>query len=211
MKPHYKEYLLAASHRFLNIDVTNKCMLGCRWCHRSNKEEAEYMNFKIKNSYDIPLDSFRKLCDFFQDDIVLCGQISDPIFHPKLDELLKIMKDEYPDKRFIIATAANLRNIEQYKKLFELTGKNTVWRFGLDGLPDTSFIYRKRQNSQLVYDAMLLAASSGIETEWHYIIFNYNKHQIEQAQQIAQENNIYFYLKRNRGQDLEESGGNIKK
>lgn len=61
-------------------------------------------------------------------------------------------------------------------------------------MPDTSFMYRKNQNSQLIFDAMMLGKSMGKNITWQFIVFGFNEHQIDVAKQIAKENNIMFKL-----------------
>lgn len=188
-----------------NIELTFRCPLQCPQCMRkvthlaNQKDHKDYPKYqifknKVSNSFDIELDNLRKLLDFFDDDISFCGQFSDPIYHAKFFDILDICTNEYPDKKFKIHTAAHQKNIEWYKIAFEKSGKNVRWIFGLDGLVDTSFIYRQNQKSQLVFDAMLLASSMEIDTVWQYIVFGHNEHQIEQATEIAKKHGIILKL-----------------
>lgn len=178
-----------------NIDLTYRCPLACPLCMRAHlrrgyPEKKALMKEKISASSDMPLDDFKKICDFFQNTITLCGQLSDPIYHTQFYEILKICSNEYPDTKFNIQTAAHQKNIDWYKKAFELSGKNVHWIFGLDGLPDVSHLYRKNQNSQLIYDAMMLGREMGVNIRWQMIIFDFNEHQIEEVKLICQEKGI---------------------
>lgn len=178
---------------FCNIDLTNKCNLGCTQCMRYALEDPNLrgtdkhkrIQDTVNSSYDISLQDLHKLIDFFNK-ISYCGNISDPIFYKWFDELLEISKN-YPKKRFQIHTAASQKNFAWYKKHLDNTPKNTKWIFGLDGLPDTSFNYRRRQNSQLVYDAMIYGAEHNVRVVWQFIVFPYNEHQIETAKKIAEQ------------------------
>ena len=131
----------------------------------------------------MPVEDFNKIIHFF-DNIMFCGQISDPVRHPKFKQLLDIMA-LHQDKKFAIATAANQKNIEWYEDAFNRHGDNVTWTFGLDGLPNTSFLYRIKQNSQLIYDAMLLGAKLGKNVRWQFIVFDHNEHQIEEAKKLT--------------------------
>jgi MoaA/NifB/PqqE/SkfB family radical SAM enzyme len=182
-----------------NIELTNKCPLQCLQCERSllkssDLDDKNYIKQKIKESFDIDLNSFRKLCHFFDNTIALCGQFSDPIYHENFFEILKICSTEFPDKKFKIHTAAHQKNLDWYEQAFNLTGKNVKWIFGLDGLPNTSFLYRKNQNSQLIFDAILLGKKMKINVVWQFIAFKYNEHQINSAKKICEEKNIEFKL-----------------
>jgi len=178
-----------------NIDLTYRCPLACPLCMRANLHSKNpriktLMKEKIAASSEMPLDDFRKLCDFFQKTISFVGRLSDPVYHTKFYEILKICSNEYPYTKFNIQTAAHQKNIDWYKKAFELSGKNVHWIFGLDGLPDVSHLYRKNQNSQLIYDAMMLGREMGVNIGWQMIIFDFNEHQIEQVKLICQKRGI---------------------
>lgn len=177
-----------------NIDLTYRCPLACPLCMRANLRSEnpqikEAMKKKISASSDIALDEFRKLCDFFTH-MSFVGRLSDSVYHPKFYEILQICSNEYPHNKFSIHTAAHQKNIDWYKKAFELTENNIIWVFGLDGLPDVSHLYRKNQNSQLIYDAMMLGREMGVDIVWQMIIFDFNEHQIEQVKSICQERGI---------------------
>lgn len=179
-----------------NIDLTYKCNLGCSQCMRHVLEEDTSAKEKFKNklsaSSDLPLQDLDKILDFF-DSVGFCGGLSDPIFYPYIDQLLEKCST-FKNKAYTIHTAATQKNIEWYNKIFDITPENVTWVFGLDGLADTSYIYRKRQNSLLLFDAMILAAKKNVKVEWQYIVFPYNRIQIDKAKEIAKENNINLTL-----------------
>ena len=50
--------------------------------------------------------------------------------------------------------------------------------------------YRIKQNSELVFEAMFLGAKLSKKVIWQFILFDFNQHKIEKAQQIAKNNNI---------------------
>lgn len=185
----------------LNIDLGTKCNLRCHLCQRAylthQKEPSKAKQLfidKMRKSKEISLDNLRKMFAFSKNNIALCGQISDPILHSKFLDILDLM-NEYPNvNMFRIATAANGPSLEWYKNAFERTPKNCRWVFGIDGLPDTSMIYREGQNSQLVWDAMMLGNDMGVDVSWQYIVFEYNVHQIKEALRIAEEKNMRIVI-----------------
>lgn len=182
-----------------NIELTFRCKLQCSQCTRDllfngNQKEKTYMKEKLSKSSEIDLNDFKKLCNFFNNKIALCGQISDPIFHTKFFDILKICSNEFSNKTFKIHTAAHQKNLEWYKTAFDLTNDNITWIFGLDGLPETSHQYRKNQNSQLIYDAMMLGKEMGKNIVWQFIVFGFNYNQIEVARNICIEKKISFKL-----------------
>lgn len=178
-----------------NIELTNKCGLRCAQCVRAYLELPKtdkrhiMMREKIDESGDIPLQDLRKICEFFDNNISFCGQFSDPVFHKKFYDILRMLA-EFPEKTFRIHTASNQKDLEWYRKAFELSGDNVIWMFGLDGLVDTSPIYRKGQNAQLIYDAMVLGASMGKRIVWQFIVFGHNEHQVPMAIELAKKHKM---------------------
>ena len=190
-----------------NVETSSKCSLHCPQCTRAKlqapKDSNKYKEIKtrINNGFDLSLKDAEKLLRFFDTGVMLCGQLSDAIFWPDLFPFLEFSKT-YPNKNIRIMTAASQKNIEWYRTAFELSHKKVTWAFGIDGLKDTSMIYRIGQNSKLLFDAMLLGRTLGVKIEWHYIVFDYNLHQIEEAKDFANRHGIILNLvKSNRGSD----------
>ena len=188
-----------------NIETSSKCSLQCPQCTRAKLQESKDSNkykeikMRIDNGFALPLKDAEKLLRFFDSGVMLCGQLSDPVFWPDLFAFLEFSKT-YPNKNIRIMTAASQKNIEWYKTAFELSHNNVTWAFGLDGMKDTSMIYRVGQNSELLFDAMILGKSLGIKIEWHYIVFDYNINSIAEAKDFASTYGILLNLvKSNRG------------
>lgn len=200
-----------------NIELTYKCPLECCQCLRKtiksqNVVQRNYIKEKIALSDDISLDNFRKLCVFFNNCIALCGQFSDPIYHKDFFKILKICSYEFSNKKFKIHTAAHQKNLDWYRQAFNITENNVSWIFGLDGLPNSSHLYRKNQNSQLIYDAMLLGKEMKKKIIWQFIAFKFNEHQIDTARNICSNTGIVFKLvKTNRtGGEIESASKELR-
>ena len=71
-------------------------------------------------------------------------------------------------------------------------GKNVEWIFAIDGLPKDSNKYRINQDGEKLYDIMLRCASFGVNTQWQYIVFNYNEKDVETCKSIAHQHGIKF-------------------
>jgi MoaA/NifB/PqqE/SkfB family radical SAM enzyme len=193
-----------------NVETSNRCSLKCLQCTRAklqfNKDSKQYNEIKnrIASGFDLEIQQAKKLLEFFDKGIFLCGQLSDPVLWPNLLEFLELSKN-YPDKYIGIHTAASQRNIEWYKEAFSLSGKNVTWKFGIDGLDNISELYRVGQNSKLMIEAMLLAKSMNVNIEWHFIVFKHNEHQLKQVREFSKTYNIsLFLIKSNR------SGGGVE-
>lgn len=175
--------------KVIDIDITNKCGLACPGCQRQKIYNGDQSKIPGR---DITLKEFEMISNFFEE-VVFCGRISDPIYHPQFLDILKICSKK-SDKRFVIRHASVINDFLFYKKCFLLSKiKNNIsWTFGLDGLPEKSHIYRKKQNGKLLFEVMKLCAKMGVKTQWDYIIFNYNINDIETCREMAKNNGIKF-------------------
>ena len=94
----------------INLDITHRCTLQCRRCNRA----IFAARGQRVPGEDMTTENFKKILNFFEE-ITFCGQISDPIFHPKFIDFLKLCKD----KKVTVHTAASHKKEEWYKKAFE--------------------------------------------------------------------------------------------
>ena len=173
------------SDRKINIESTFRCPLECPKCQR---QSIRRLGFKMPGE-DMPWEDFLKIAKFFKDGLIFCGQISDPIFNPKMIEMLKYCYDN--NIPIYINTAASQKSIKWYKKAFDVNPK-AKWVFGIDGLPKDSHKYRINQDGPKLFEVMKLCAKKGLTTRWQYIVFNYNEYDIEEARQLAKDNDIEF-------------------
>ena len=186
-------------NRLPNVETSHRCPLRCPQCTRAKlqrpKDTKGYREIKerIVNGFDLPLHDAKKILNFFNDGVMLCGSISDPVYWPYLYDFLEF-SSKYPQKKIQIHTSANQKNLDWYKKAFSLSHSNVYWKFGLDGLPDTSPIYRIGQDSDLIFSAMRLGSSMNINVSWQFIVFEHNKNQIDQAREIAKSHGIELHL-----------------
>ena len=63
-----------------NMDLSHRCILRCPQCLRQKVEGLP----RIKRSFDIGKPEFRKILNYYDNQITFCGQISDPIYHLSL-------------------------------------------------------------------------------------------------------------------------------
>lgn len=182
--------------RSINIDTGNKCTLECASCVRQIYKKY---NWTIPGD-DLTLSQFDTLTNYFKK-VSFCGTYSDPIFNPNFIEILKLCKKK--NIKTEISTAASQRPERWYKEAFEANDK-AVWVFGIDGLPKDSHKYRTHQKGEYLFDIMLWAHYQKIPVQWQYIVFDYNKSDIEEAKYLAKFHNIkivFVYSERNFNKD----------
>ena len=178
--------MLDFTTRHLTMDLGSKCTLECSKCLRQHLKAAK----RPILGKDITPDQFKKLINYFRG-FSFCGQVSDPIFNVHFHELLKMCYDA--NKFVSVHSAASQRSKAWYKKAFE-TNPNARWIVGIDGLPYQSFLYRKNQDGEHLFEMMKMGVKMGVRMAWQYIVFSYNEDNVEKAKQLAKENNIHLRL-----------------
>lgn len=176
------------SRRSINIDITFRCPLQCPRCQR----QMSHLNHGKKvPGYDLSLSEIDKLSDFYKS-FIFCGQLSDPVHHPKFPEILKILYDK--KNHCEIHNAASQKSLEYYIKCFKANPK-ADWIFGIDGLPEESCLYRINQDGQKLFKIMCESKKYLTRTPtWQYIAFSYNENHIEQAKKMAKDVGVRFLL-----------------
>lgn len=193
----YQDYIKAQIKRLPNTDLSNKCILQCAFCERQRVHKGELIGkTKVKLSSDMSFEDFQKIIHTFQG-VNLCGQLSDPIYHPNLIQYLQYASDS--NKQIHIHTNGSGKKKSFWKEAFSIQHP-IVWTFGIDGLDQkTCNLHRIGQNFHQSFKAMLLGSKSNHHIIWQFIPFQHNEHQIERAKDIARKHNIRFLiLKSNR-------------
>ena len=184
-----------------NMDLSHRCILRCPQCLRQKVEGLP----RIKRSFDIGKPEFRKILNYYENQITFCGQISDPIYHPDFLAFLEMMNGLGKGLR-VATNGTNDKSGNMDDKWWEKAysyglGEN-CWVFGVDGLDEKSELYRIGSNFKQVWETMKMGVQAGHPIVWQFIIFGYNEHEIEQAKEIAHKEGITLLLiKTNRGFD----------
>jgi len=164
----------------INLDITNRCRLQCPKCMRQ-----AYPNLH-KRGRDISLENIEKISKGFKD-LLFCGQMGDPIYHPKFDKIMDICKNNQVQ----VSTNGSGKSPSWYKQIHKIN-PNIKWIFGLDGLPEQSHIYRVNQDGLKVFENMKMLSAMGGFVIWQYIVFRYNENDLTKAKILADQYNMEF-------------------
>ena len=135
-------------HKRLNIDLSHRCPLECLRCGR----QRSFTNKGLKvPGRDLTISEYNKILDWFPR-ISFCGQYSDPIHHPKINELLEIAYKR--NTKVEVHLASSLKPIKHYISAFK-ANPNANWIFGIDGMPEESKKYRVNQDGRKLFNIML--------------------------------------------------------
>tara|TARA_B100001094_G_scaffold320465_1_gene366722 strand:- start:3518 stop:4129 length:612 start_codon:yes stop_codon:yes gene_type:complete len=168
----------------VNIDIGIRCPLQCPKCSR--QEIYKKNNLKIPGK-DMSIDIFNKISDHYKK-VIFCGQVSDPIHHPKLITFLEILKKK--GRETSVHTASGHKSKDWFIKAFKAhTGAR--WLFGIDGLPSVSNTYRINQDGVKLFNIMLEARKYlELKPVWQYIVMDFNEIYLKECLKIADENNL---------------------
>ena len=176
------------SKKGINIDISNRCPLECMRCQRQT-------NFTLEGrkvyGRDATMDEIRKLSDYFSS-FNFCGQLSDPVHHPKFVEILEYLYNK--DIQVTVHNASSQKPMKWYIKAFQAHPK-AKWIFAIDGLPEESNMYRINQDGEKLYKVMLEAKKHLKQTpSWQFIVFSYNEHNLEKAKKMAVDEGLMFIV-----------------
>jgi hypothetical protein len=179
----------------LNFEPHSICRLRCPGCFMREdglhqKGSKKYFADAWDKRYTIPLEKYKIIFEVFKY-MEFCGNLSDPIYHPEFVDTLKYLKGKGTKINF--RTNGSGKSKRWWKEVFELCeGENWWWTFALDGLPEDSHIYRKKQNGEQVWEMMKYGKTLGAEIEWQWIVFKYNQNDLNHGQLLADQHNIQF-------------------
>jgi len=168
----------------VNLDISFRCPLECLRCSR--QQDFGRFNEPVWGQ-DIPIETIDKITDAYKS-VNFCGQLSDPVHHPKFIEILELCFKKWIN--VTVHNASSAKSESWYIKAFKAHPQANWW-FGIDGLPWESHKYRKNQDGVKLFNIMLKAKEHLLrKPSWQYIIFKYNEEHKEQAKRMALENDV---------------------
>jgi MoaA/NifB/PqqE/SkfB family radical SAM enzyme len=177
----------------IEIETNTICNSFCPICIRYvEREEGLFLNPRLKNNQLLDVSIIDKI---FSDPIVaeevyvdLIGTAGEPIAHPKFLEIIEIILRYRPKANFNIHTNGGIRSPEFFRKLGKIMhDQPNASRvcFSIDGLEDTNHIYRVGVKWERIMENLRAYISTGANATWQFVIFDHNKHQIEEAKKLA--------------------------
>jgi len=170
----------------IDLECTTFCNLACPECNRTLDEDNLS---SILNTTHITLENcktwFKPNELINLTDVRFCGAIDEALMNPELTDILDFFLDEFKIKYIDIRTNGAVRTPEFWTKLVNHLPPKHIIVFGLDGLEDTLHIYRVGADYKKVINNAKAFIDAGGIASWQFIEFEHNKHQIEEAKQLA--------------------------
>ena len=197
--PYYDTGVFKGSRK-IQIDVTHRCRLGCPKCSRfiSHGPNEGQRRQVLKDEFTVE-DIVKIVGDGWQyRNYNFCGSIGDPIYNPHYINIIKYIREHSKSRSLHIQTHTNGsgKTAEWWREFFSVMNPNRdEVVFGVDGLKDTAHLYRKYIRFDDSIEAMKIGAEMGFKlNQWQFIVFKFNQHQVEEAQKLAKDIGIRFFV-----------------
>lgn len=186
----------------LHIEPSSYCNARCPGCPRNGYGYPLKGLFKETN---LSLPYFKKLLAELPniEFITYCGNHGDPMMHPDIAEIVSLGNTNQS-----ISTNGSIGRLETYEKLAKLKCKII---FGIDGLEDTNHLYRQGVSWQKLMERVHTFIDAGGNATWQFILFDHNKHQLDQARSLSQELGFNQFFDTQAGRDYMPAIGQDKK
>ena len=185
----------------LHFELTNKCNARCILCKRTVLNNDTPTQDPNLNLSEITIDNYKKI--FYNNKnsikkILFCGNLGDPIIAKDIFEITEYSLSSVLNKtqgKFEARTNGSLRTKEwwgEYGKLCKGVEPGVV--FGIDGLEDTSHIYRVNTSfKKVIENAEAFIKQGGLAT-WQFIVFKHTVHQLESAKELARKMGFHNFI-----------------
>jgi hypothetical protein len=183
----------------IDFAITTYCQAKCRSCQRTNEDTGEVNSWLTPTHMSYPV--FDNILNKSPHDLYMaqfCGELGDPMMHPRITDFVDRIFDHPNLVSLLINTNGGLRTPDWYATMAEKYGRKLQMFFGIDGMShDTNWKYREGVDWQRAMDNMVAFNQSGGRTEWHYIIFDWNWQEVQQAYDFSLEADIEIAFKYN--------------
>ena len=182
----------------LEVEPTTFCNAGCPYCSRHKPGTSDLIeNLALEH---IPVDIFPKIkkdFDLYQGskevNIWFCGNYGDSLMHPEFEYLYRYTSENF--KNIGVHTNGGARPVSFWENLGKISAERKEHRwengttritFSIDGLEDTNHLYRKKVDWNRLMANVEAFIGAGGWAEWKYLVFDHNKHQINEAKKLSE-------------------------
>lgn len=186
-------YLDVENIRRLNIDVNSVCNAACPGCAR--QQSVIYKSNNYDKNKHLEMSTWKRLLDNPMKGLeafTFCGNYGDAAATHYLPELIEYAQTIYPNAEFFVVSNMGLGSEEFWRKLSMMD--NVYFTVSIDGMSETNHLYRRFVRWDLVEKNLRIIAQGKAKITWKYIIFEWNKHELESARALAEELNLDRFI-----------------
>lgn len=175
--------------KVLHIEPTDACNAACPQCLRETDR-----TFDKNNLHHLTVDQIKLLVseNTIQnlDKMYMCGDYGDPAAGRHTLEIYRYFRSINPRITLGMNTNGGLRSMDWWRELAEVMYQPGNYPqeyvvFSIDGLADTNHIYRVNVDWYKVMANAQAFISAGGRAHWEMLVFDHNKHQVDQAESLA--------------------------
>jgi MoaA/NifB/PqqE/SkfB family radical SAM enzyme len=164
--------------------------LSCPACPRTWFAETFNRPFPKQ---DLDIDHLERFLDCNSGEHVkefmLNGNHGDPIYYPKLFDLLSRFRKT---KKFKISTNGSYQDVEFWTKLRDsLTTDDTVF-FSIDGLAHNNHLYRRNSDWESIIKGIDIMRNGPAKIVCKTLIFSYNINELDKIKDFAESKGMHF-------------------
>ena len=172
--------------KIIHFEPTSICNAACPMCARNILGEGCVVSLA-----DLSFDDYKKhVIEHLEhlEKIFFCGTVGDPCADKNLLEKISWVKNIKPTVVVGINTNGSIRNPKWWTECAKLlTGIYDYVVFSIDGLEDTNHIYRVGVQFKKIMENAKTYIDTGASAHWDMLIFDHNKHQVQECQQLAKD------------------------
>jgi MoaA/NifB/PqqE/SkfB family radical SAM enzyme len=186
--------------RRLQIDLTSYCNAKCPACVRNIYGNETRPGLEL-NHFDVEL--WNRLWQqdtrgWYIAELQLNGNWGDPGMHPHLPEMIDTACRAHPYLTVFMHTNGGMHSTTWWAELakqMQWLWNHTVY-FAVDGLADTHAVYRRNTKFEKVCENIKAFTDAGGSAGIVTTLFDHNRHQIADIQQLAVDLNCKFFRTR---------------
>lgn len=169
----------------LDLEISSYCIASCPMCPRNfygMKHNAGYpvTNVTMADFQNVFPSSFVSQIEY----VKFNGNFGDFNMNPDSGQILNYLRAHSPDVVLEVHTNGSSRNTEFWS---ELAQSDPVIFFDIDGLEDTHHLHRIGTSFEKILQNAEAFINAGGRAVWKMIVFDHNRHQIQQCRDRARD------------------------
>jgi len=185
--------------RSLDFGLTTRCNAGCPQCARTDPSKSKAWDW-LKME-ELTLNDIKTIApphvikNLYK--VSLCGGYGDPLLAKDVLEIIEYFFEHNPKLRFYIATNGGMKKpTSWWHRLGRiLKNKTCMITFGIDGINQEQHSrYRIHTDFDIVLRNAQILQMYRVKCRWQYLIFDYNKDDLETARQMSKEKGFVEFL-----------------
>lgn len=183
----------------LDLEISSFCVASCPMCPRNffgMEHNAGYpvTNIRIDDFKKIFSESFLSQIDFVR----FNGNFGDFNMNPDAEKILSYLRHSNAKIKLEIHTNGSARSSKFWSALAE---SDPLICFALDGLEDTHCLHRLGTSFEKILKNSSAFIAAGGRAAWKMIVFEHNKHQIEECRNKAKQLGFQHFKTCNDGRE----------